>query len=452
MPPEPHTPPPQTTAHRPGWSGRSGLEALAAFALGVLVTLIGVEFASRLRPDPAEADLAVLREVRDLIDREYVHGTGSEHLIDAALHGMLEDLDDYSRFYDREQSARLERETSGVYAGVGMAFVPGRSLAQVLFALPGSPADRGGMQPGDTLLQLNGESLSDLPQEEARRLLSDDGVELTLGLRRLDGSLHNVRLTPEAVDNPSLRHAHLLDEASGTAYLALTSFSRRTPAEFDAAMAELSELGMQRLVLDLRGNLGGVLDAALHVANRFIDEGELLITETRFGSDHHVARPDAARHKGLPLVVLVDRDSASSSEVLAGALQDHRVGVLVGERTYGKGTVQTLRRVSAVEGIVKLTTSLFRTPSGRLIERSLDGAWDAGLHVDVEAVLDDEAHTELRRFLARYSPPLEDHPAIRAWEQESGESLMPEPPMDGQLRTALDLLDGIRPGAVATAD
>ena len=111
-----------------------------------------------------------------------------------------------------------------------------------------------------------------------------------------------------------------------------------------------------------------------------------------------------------------------------------------------------MRRVAAVQGIVKLTTSLFRTPGGRLIERSLDGAWDAGLHVDVEIALDDEAHAELRQFLARYSPPLEDHPAIRAWEQDSGEDLMPEPPMDAQLRTALDLLDGVRPGAVAAAE
>ena len=212
--------------------------------------------------------------------------------------------------------------------------------------------------------------------------------------------------------------------------------------EFDSAIAWLRTQGMQALVLDLRNNPGGVLDSSLAIANRFIPKGVLVTTASRDGTAATLAKEERCTLEGLPLVVLVGSSSASASEVLAGALQDHRAGALVGNSTYGKGAVQTLARYDGLNAIVKLTTSYYMTPAERVIERGLTGPEEAGLAPDLNVELSAEERDALHEFLASYGPPPSARTALEAWEQESGEQLMARAPDDPQLQAAVGLLTG----------
>ena len=422
-------------------------------ALGVLVgafgALAGVELRERFGRGAAERDLHRIGQVHDLVGRTYVHDLEPMVLRDGALTGMLENLDAYSRFYDGDEAASLESETAGTYRGVGVGFVPGDEPWQVLFTLHGSPAERAGIVLGDRVVAVDGRPIAELDAGEVRaRLANEVGAVVELELAGRDGGRRTVHLTPEPVLDPSVAHVRWLDRGAGLAYVALAGFSKRTPEEFDRTIDALRGAGLRQLVLDLRGNLGGVLDAATHVADRVLEQGVIVRSQTRRGESSVEAGSVEPWLSGVPLVVLVDRETASSSEVLAGALQDHRVAVVVGERTYGKGTVQTLTRLPNGEGIVKLTTALYLTPAGRRIERSLDGAWNSGLEPDVLVEPQDTEREALRAFLAGTTPPLDQQPAIEAWERELGRELFARPPEDAALTAALDLLRGDRPGPV----
>ncbi|MHC4377590.1 MAG: S41 family peptidase [Planctomycetota bacterium] len=415
-------------------------------AIGCLATLVVLGLGERLgwgrQPQPNE----LLGEVQDLIERHYVHGATEDELIDGALHGMLGGLDDYSRYYDRDESAAFENETAGIYAGVGIRFTRGSELTEVLCALPDSPAERAGVAPGDRVLRVDGlDAQAVEPAQLRERLANVERRPVPVELESRDGTRRTIELTPEQVTDPTVRHTVFLEDTDGLAYLHVRGFSRRTSAEFDAAIAALRERDLRGLVLDLRGNLGGVLDSALEIADRFLEDGVLLQVESRDGIEEHRAQRPETWLAGMPLVVLVDGESASASEVLAGALQDHRAAVLVGERTYGKGTVQTLTRLPATSGILKLTTSLYRTPSGRRIERSLDTGRRHGLAPDVEVALDEDARYGLHVFHQGYTPAPDVADAIYLWERESGRELLPRPPRDAQLALALELLAGRRP-------
>jgi carboxyl-terminal processing protease len=422
------------------------LTAVTWLAIGCLGTLVALGLAERLgwgrRPQPTE----LLGEVQGLIERHYVHGATEDQLIDGALHGMLGGLDDYSRYYDRNESAAFENETAGIYAGVGIRFTRSSALTEVLCALPDSPAERAGIRPGDRLLRVDGLEVSESePNELRERLANVERRPVQVELETRTGQRRRVELTPEQVTDPTVRHTLFLEETEGLAYVHVRGFSRRTGAEFDAAVEALRERDLRGLVLDLRGNLGGVLDSALEIADRFLDGGVLLQVESRNGVEEHLAQAPETWLANLPLVVLVDGESASASEVLAGALQDHRAAVLVGERTYGKGTVQTLTRLPATSGVLKLTTSLYRTPAGRRIERSLDTGRRHGLAPDVEVELSDDEALALHVFHQDYTPRPELADVIHAWERESGRSLLPRPPRDPQLTLAIELLSGRRP-------
>jgi carboxyl-terminal processing protease len=312
-----------------------------------------------------------------------------------------------------------------------------------LFPFAGSPAALAGLSVGDTILEVDGRGLGTLGPGGLQAALNATDGEVQLAVRSLDGSERRLGVRPERIVDPTVRHARLLDAERGIGYLAIVSFSHKTPGEFDAAIADLQAGGgLQALVIDLRGNPGGILDAAARVANRFLDAGTIVSTLTRDGLHTTEADPDEARLHGLPLVLLVDGGSASSSEVLAGALQDHRVAVLVGEPTYGKGTVQTLTSFDGDRAVVKLTTAVYYTPAGRRIERIGEDARQHGLAPDVEIELLEDERLAVHRFLASYSPPAEVLPALEAWEASAGRELVQRPPADRQLAAAIDLVDG----------
>jgi carboxyl-terminal processing protease len=428
----------------------AALRAGLLVSIGVLLALVSGQVRERwFRSEREELEDALVT-VTELVDERYAYPIEFEALVENALAGLLGRLDEHSEYFPAEASRRVERETRGTYHGVGGVFAEGSDQLQFLFALPGSPAQRANIEPGDRITAIDGQPAESLSSPERRaRLTNDRGETVALDLVTRDGRTKSVALVPEEVVEPTVRHVHMVDADAHVGYLALTSFSRRTPGELDAAITALQAAGARALVLDLRGNPGGVLASAVGIANRFVSSGTIVSAHSRTGVEDWKAEAGEDRFVGLPLVLLVDGDSASASEVVAGALQDHRAAVLVGERTYGKGCVQTLTPLTSlgIDGTIKLTTSVYRTPAGRLIEKSLPGAWSPGLAPDLEVAIGDEQKRVLARYRESYSPPLESRAAVEAWQAaEPTRQLLPQLPRDLQLDAALDLLRGVHPG------
>jgi len=400
-----------------------------------------------------DADVARYRAVRDWVRENYVREVEPAELMDSALHGMVEGLDDYSRYYDHEQVAALERDTTGRYRGIGVVFRPPLEAGRVLFTLPGSPAELAGLRPGDAILAVDGRTRADLGAGEFQAAIADSSRdELALTVRGLDGLERALRLVrDDKLVDPTVRHASIVDAERGVAYLSITSFSQETPAEFDRAIAALQARGMRALIIDLRANLGGVLPSAVSIANRFIERGLIVSTEGRGEPRRYEAMRVEATLAQLPLALLVDADSASASEVLAGAVQDHRRAVLVGAPTYGKGMVQKVRPFGLDEGEVKLTTAYYYTPAHTNIERTVQRGKEHGLIPDLRVDSSREASVRVRAYLSHYSPPPGAIDALRAWETLEGIELIESHPPDAQLEAALALFRGERPGPTVLA-
>lgn len=431
------------------WRGGSTLivGVLSGFLLAIVV--------QELWPAHGDDELDHFREVLDFAHGAFVQELSDAELVDNALHGMLSNLDVYSRYYDREEAEALERETVGRYVGVGIVFRRPVTGGSVLFSLPGSPAYLAGIQVGDTILEINGRPLADMGEDELRGLLSDADIgSLETSIERRDGSRRLLHIRPDSIVDPTVRHVRMLDEERGIGYLSILSFSHQTPSEFDLAFRFMRSRGMQALVLDLRRNYGGVLDSAVAIARQFIKPtgdpkspaNVILSTEGQGKPAIYYAMESEAGYAGFPMIVLVDRDSASSSEVLAGALQDHRAATLVGSPTYGKGMVQTIRRFRERETIAKVTSSYYYSPAHRNFERTATPGRDRGLRPDVEIEIEAVQRQRIHRHLLRYSPPFEALAKIKAWAAEEHLDLLEEPPDDPQLDAALRILRGERPG------
>ncbi len=383
-------------------------------------------------------------EVRDFVRENAVRVCPAGALSTAALRGLAASIDGYSRYLDRGEAQALERETDGRYRGIGAVFRSPVSSGQVLFTMPGGPAMRAGLQPGDRIVRADGMLVDTLSEAGLRETLScNEPPSIRLEVQALTGTSREVEVQKASIVDPTVRHEELLDAVEHIGYVSLCAFSHETAAEFDAAVDSLVHRGARSLILDLRGNPGGVLLAAVEVARRFISEGALVTTEGReHRSTQFLAERSRAWYEGLPLVVMIDERSASASEVLAGALQDHRACVVLGARSYGKGTVQTIRRFPETGGIAKVTSSFYFTPGHRCLERTEAPDLQGGIEPDYVVTVTPEEQREVHAFLARYSPPPEQVEALRAWEALEHVKLLEERPADTQLEAALHLLRG----------
>lgn len=423
----------------------SGTTAIV-FLFGGLTGMLMMFVANELFETELEPDVAQYREVRDFAKNAFVREVDDEELVKLALDGMLRGLDGYSRYYDVQESIVLQRETEGRFKGIGTIFRNPTSAGLVLYPLTGSPAERAGVRVGDQFLELDGQIVADMGEGEFRALLGDPPRgQLDVLVRGRDGVERSLTLVPESVIDPTVRHGHLIDPERGIGYLAITSFTSQTCGEFDRAFSSLRAQGAKGMILDLRGNYGGVLETAVAIAGRFISDGVIVSTEGRGNPIVHRAEKGEDRFRDTPLIVLVDRDSASASEVLAGALQDHRACVLVGAPTYGKGMVQTIRRFPDYSTRAKVTSSYYYSPSGRHFERSADAGRKHGILPDVLVELSSTEERAHRLFVNSYGPDPERRAEVEKWEEEDGLDLLSELPHDPQVLTALALFAGERP-------
>ncbi len=419
-------------------SSRSAFPFAAGFAVAAAGAVV-------LWPS-SEPDLERYRAVRDWTRQAYVRPVGDEKLLDDALRGLADGLDSWSSWYDRSDLAQLDRETEGRFHGLGVSLRAPASEGRILFPLPGGPAESAGVRPGDRIVRVAGRSWTDIGHEGFRAIVSTpEPREIDLVVAGLDGAERELHVTTASVVEPTVRHERFLDRERHVGYVALRAFSAESPRELDDALERLAHDGLDGLVLDLRGNPGGMLNAAVQIASRFVPEGEIVRTLGRRERVIHTASPASARWSSVALVCLVDEGSASAAEVLAGALQDHRAAVLVGRPTYGKGVVQTIHRLEDGSGAIKVTTSRYETPAGQQLDRPADGL-PHGLVPDVEVETDVAVQRAVYEFLQRASPPERWREAIRQWEQDEGGPVVPVPPDDPQLDAALALLSGARPG------
>jgi carboxyl-terminal processing protease len=355
---------------------RSILVLVVGTVLGLTVSFGSSVLAERqamrnARPSTAVATeyLEQLVEVMERVRREYVDQIDDKRLIESAIRGMVQELDSHSRYLDTQQYEEIRIATTGNYSGVGLDVSLEDGRVTVVSPLDDAPAARAGIQPGDVVV-----SVDDMPVDDANvedtvsRMRGEPGTEVTLSVLR-DGRGDPVRfaLTRAQIQVKTVRSAYLGD---GYGYIRLMSFSDSTAADLDAAASALrndAQADLRGLVLDLRNNPGGVLDAAVEVADLFLEDGLIVrgtgrIRQARFEQYAHAG----GQLERVPLTVLVNNGSASASEIVAGAIKDHDRARLVGERTYGKGSVQTV--VPLTEGsAIKLTTSRYLTPSGRSI-------------------------------------------------------------------------------------
>ena len=396
--------------------------------------------------------------VRRKVAQTYVDELDAERAENAfyrALGAYVGQLDEYSTVIPPSEHRKWEESTAGAYAGLGVKVQDVSDGLLVVGVLPAGPAARAGIQPGDTLVEADGKPLAGVGLEriEATRLLKgepDSRVEITLirGPRPETGPAKGPRVVVpvvRAVVRPPTVFARRLGPDASIGVLRLTEFAEATQEEFNQKLDAMLADGVEGLVLDLRYNGGGVLPTAVAIANRFLDSGIVVRMEGRApgATRQYDAQPENTISENVPLIVLVNGRSASASEVVAGALQDHRRALLVGERTYGKFLVQSITDIPGLDAGLQLTTSRYYLPSGRSYQRPPNDGRRlgpdeerpaAGILPDVIVPLDADAARRLRQaFENEEAVPWGEVPPHESVESDS---------VDPQLQRALELLQG----------
>jgi carboxyl-terminal processing protease len=321
----------------------------------------------------AQDHLRRFAEVFQAVRRYYVDEVEPGRLVEAAIRGMLSELDPHTEYVPPGARSESDLRHNGFYDGTGIEFVVLDRVPVVVAPQAGSPADRAGIRPGDRILRIDDQSTLGLSASQIQeRLRGRPGSAVSLSLRRPGAKeLLRVQLKRERIPLVSVVCAFMLDARTG--YVRLASFSRSASRELEQALAELRRRGMEQLLLDLRSNAGGFLTEAHEIADLFIPGGRTIVfTRGRdVNASTQLCSSDPTPYADLPLVVLVDGGSASAAEVVAGALQDWDRAVIVGEPTFGKALVQSEVPL-ADGGALRITTARYYTPSGRLIQRSYE--------------------------------------------------------------------------------
>ena len=335
-------------------------------ALGALTLTGGVQHGTTAIEDTYER-LKVFTEILSLIQSHYVDEINSKEVIYGAVKGMLDTLDPHSSFMPPEAFKEMQVETQGSFGGLGIEITVKDRMLTVVAPIEGTPADRAGLQPGDRIVRIEKETTRDMTLAEAvRKLRGPKGTKVTIGiLREGQADVLEVTLVREVIEVRSVRSKELGD---GIFYARVASFQERTAKGLEQALEQGVKDGATAVILDLRNDPGGLLNQAVAVSGMFLDKGQLIVytqgrlknQDMRFNADYPYSLPK------LPMVVLVNGGSASASEIVAGALQDWKRAVILGTKTFGKGSVQTVIPLSDGSGL-RLTTAKYFTPKGRSI-------------------------------------------------------------------------------------
>ena len=415
-------------------------------------------------PDPEKQlpldDLRKFTEVFERIRKTYVEEVDDRTLLNNAIKGMLSGLDPHSAYLEPQAFSELEESTSGAFGGLGIEIGQENGFIKVITPIDDTPATRAGIQAGDLIIKLDDDPVKGMSLEEAvGRMRGKPGTKITLTvIREGESQPLEIEVTRDVIKVTSVK-TRLLEPGFG--YLRITQFQAGTGADFNTGLRKLETENsgpLDGLILDLRNNPGGVLQAAVEVADALLEEGLIVYTEGRLRSSQlRFSASPGDDSGGVPIVVLINGGSASASEILAGALQDHRRAVVLGTRSFGKGSVQTVMPLNEEYGL-KITTARYYTPSGRSIQalgiepdievkqarltetdnQPLFTEADLAGHLSNDAV--DEEATRKQRQEKERKTPAQDAPA-NGGNAESE----PQDPIqrDYQLRSGLNMLKGL---------
>ena len=322
--------------------------------------------------------LNLFGDVLERVRRDYVEPVEEKTLIENAINGMLSALDPHSSYMNAKTYKDMQVQTKGEFGGLGIEVTMDNGLVKVVSPIDDTPAAKAGLQAGDLIFALDGEPVQGLTLQEAvEKMRGKVGTPIKISVRRAGKDPFDVSLTREIIKVRSVRYRL---EAGDIGYIRVTSFTEQTtPGVLDAIEKLKKEAGgkLKGFILDLRNNPGGLLDQAIALSDAFLDKGEIVSVKARKNEDvqrWNAKAGDVAN--GLPIVVLMNGGSASASEIVAGALQDHKRAIVLGTRSFGKGSVQTIMQVAG-GGALRLTTALYFTPSGRSIQKE-------GIKPDIE--------------------------------------------------------------------
>ena len=421
---------------------RLGLIAALAGALLILplqqdVGAVAATSTSTTNTAETYKELNLFGDVFDKVRSEYVDDVSDDTLIEGAINGMLTSLDPHSNYLNAKNFTDMKVQTRGEFGGLGIEVSMENGLIKVVSPIDDTPAARAGLKPGDLITQLDGTPVQGMTLPEAvEKMRGPVNSDITLGIRRAGKDPFDVKLTRATIKIQSVR-SHL--EGSNIGYVRITSFNEQTDVGLENAMKSLKQQAGNKLaglVLDLRNDPGGLLDQAVAVCDAFLDKGEIVSTRGRKPDDaqRYNAHPGDITG-GLPMVVLINSGSASASEIVAGALKDHHRAILMGTRSFGKGSVQTIIPLPG-HGAMRLTTARYYTPSGRSIQAK-------GIEPDIvveaakiEHPANDASAVAKKEDTAKTDP---DNPE----DQATVDPTVIGTPDDYQLARAVDMLRGI---------
>ena len=363
-------------------------EYAAGVLTGVLVVALasgGVKFVQQRQYNGVLSDSSHVQKIEYLekmIDQEYLGEVDNDEMAEGVYAGLVYGLGDvYSRYYTADEYAQETASTDGAYAGIGVSIQKNKNGGvQIAECYEGGPGADAGLQTGDVITAINDTDVTDMELSDVVSLIrenKDKTIVLTV-FRENEEKSREISVDVTDVELPSV-FGEMLDKKTG--YIQITQFTGVTPQQYKDMFTELKDKGMERLVIDLRDNPGGLLTSVCDILREILPEGLIVYTEDKYGNREEETC-DGKHQLDMPLAVLVNENSASASEIFAGAVQDHGVGTIVGTTTYGKGVVQELRQLSDGSA-VKLTVSNYYTPNGNSINK-------VGIKPDVEVKLASE--------------------------------------------------------------
>ena len=368
--------------------------------------------------------LDLMANVFERVRANYVEEVEDEKLIEAAISGMLSDLDPHSAYMPPKSFDQMQEQTTGEFGGLGIEVTMEKGLVKIVSPIEDTPASRAGLQSGDLIIQIDGEDVQGISLSEAvEKMRGKVGEKIDLRILREDEQkTFNVTIVRDKIKIRSVRW-HMED--SGIGYVRITTFNEQVEEMLPTALKELREENdgdLKGMVLDLRNNPGGLLSQAIYLSDAFLDKGEIVSTKGRHSEQdqiNHAEKGDLLN--GKPIVVLVNGGSASASEIVAGALQDHKRGIVAGTKSFGKGSVQTVINLPEGAGM-RLTTALYYTPSGRSIQAK---GIEPDIHIPVAEVKeknDDEGYRRSEASLRGHLSNADDDAAQENEETKNGEN------------------------------
>lgn len=385
--------------------------------------------------DNIYANVELFADTVSIARDDYVEEVDSKKLIYGAMKGMLSSLDDYSQFMEPDEYKEIKEETKGEFGGLGIELSLKEGILTIITPIVGTPAEAAGVKPGDKIVKIDGKITKDITLSEAvKKMRGAPGTTVKLTIwRESDQKIVEIPIKRDIIKVKSVKKAKLLEGKIG--YIRLIEFQEKTAKELDEGLKKLESEGMDSLILDLRNNPGGILDTAVDVSERFLAKDKLIVSTKSRTPEQNMTFKSSGKftHPDYPIIVMVNDGSASASEIVAGAMQDNKRAVILGTKTYGKASVQTVMPLKDGSGL-RLTTAYYITPSGKMIKGQ-------GITPDVISERENAQQSKAKKDAEDIFDELEMKEGAASAKELSDKDELQK---DKQLKEALNLMKAIK--------